>query len=210
MQNNPRTNFLDQAAQRKPYAPACDRNQGPILEVIQPLLKHCQDVLEIGSGTGQHAVHFAKAMPWLNWQSSDLEENHAAIHAWLNDAQLQNIQAPIIIDALASWQHIASYDAIFTANTLHIMSAAAVKQCIIKVAKHLKPQGQFLVYGPFNFNGQFSSASNAEFEQWLKARNPASGIRDFEWICEIASKQGLTFKQQYDLPANNKILHFYL
>lgn len=195
---------------QKPYAPACERNQAAILEQLLPVLSQCKHCLEIGSGTGQHAVYFAQAMPKLRWQCSDLEENLAGIGLWINDSQCSNLSQAIAIDALKDWPASLEqqFDCAFTANSLHIMSAAAVSELFIKLRGVIQSGGHLFIYGPFNVDGQFTSDSNAQFEQWLKARNPESGIRDLEWITSIAGKQAFTFNEMHELPANNKLLHF--
>ncbi len=192
----------------KPFAPACERNQDVILETIKPWLQQSHSVLEIGSGTGQHAIFFAKAMPWLSWQTSDLKENHDGIQAWIDDTALTNALNPIELDALGNWPSLRPVDAIFTANTLHIMSKEAVAQLFQKLTPLVQQDTQLLIYGPFNINGQFTSPSNANFELWLKDRDPQSGIRDLEWIIDLAAQANLSFCDTVDMPANNKLLRF--
>ncbi|MDH5446302.1 MAG: class I SAM-dependent methyltransferase [Gammaproteobacteria bacterium] len=192
----------------KPYSESCDQNQTPILEVIQPVLANCRQVLEIGSGTGQHAVAFARAMPQLTWHTSDCPENHPGIHLWLEEAGLENISLPIALDVLQDdWPGYA-VDAIFTANTAHIMHWPEVEAMFMGGGKMLNEGGHFLMYGPFNYNGQFTSESNAQFDLWLKARDPLSGIRHFEEIDGQANKAGMSLKNDFTMPANNRILHW--
>lgn len=195
---------------QKPYAPACDRNQMVILEKLLPVFLQCHNVLEIGSGTGQHAVHFAQALPQIKWQCSDLEENIDGINLWINDSQLTNLNKPITLNAQAAWPENLDnqFDGVFTANTLHIMSAQAVESLFIRLRRVIKPAGHLFIYGPFNENGQFTSESNAQFDQWLKARNSESGIRDLEEITRIASLQSYKIHTVHELPSNNKLLHF--
>jgi len=190
----------------KPFAEACERNQQPILEVIQPLLENKNNLLEIGSGTGQHAVFFAEKMPHITWQTADILENHQGIHLWLEDASLPNVLPPIELDAFTFDWHEKTYDAVFTANTAHIMPWSAVELMITGVGKTLKTGGLFIIYGPFNYNGQFTSESNARFEQWLKNADPERGIRDFEAIEKLANVNGMQLLNDYEMPANNRIL----
>lgn len=190
----------------KPYAAACDENRQPILAVLKPLLCDRQAVLEIGSGTGQHAVYFGEQFPHLTWQTSDQLESHAGIKTWLRDVQLPNVQPPLLLDVRqAEWPKLA-VDAVFTANTLHIMSWAAVQACFAGVSKLLPSQGLFIAYGPFNYGGQFTSASNARFDQWLKQRDPDSGIRNFEALNALAVQAGMALQADYAMPVNNRML----
>ncbi|HEY4531390.1 MAG TPA: DUF938 domain-containing protein [Luteimonas sp.] len=197
----------EQAAM-KPHAPACERNRDPILEV---LLRHFADrrhVLEIGSGTGQHAVHFAEAMPWLRWQASDVAGHLPGIRAWLDDAGLANTPAPLALDvADLPWPTVPA-DAVFTANTLHIMGWPAVEDFFRGVGDVLRgvPGGTLVAYGPFNYGGAFTSDSNRDFDGWLKARDPRSGIRDFGEVDALARGAGLALVDDIAMPANNRCL----
>ncbi len=195
---------------QKPYSPACDRNKDPILETLLPVLSQAQHCLEIGSGTGQHAIHFAQALPSLIWQCSDLYENIPGIEQWIAESSLSNLPKPIVLDALQPWPHALNkaFDVVFTANTLHIMSQEAVTELFPKLRQAMQVGGHLFIYGPFNVDNQFTSESNAQFEQLLKSYNEHSGIRDLEWIINLASKQSLTINHVFELPANNKLLHF--
>lgn len=191
----------------RPHAPACDRNREPILAVLREHFAGRRRVLEIGSGTGQHAVYFAQAMPWLEWQASDVEENLPGIRAWLDDARLQNTPAPLALDVLEPWPPVQA-DAVFTANTLHIMGWAGVEAFFSGVGRVLSgaPGGTLVAYGPFNQGGAYTSHSNREFDGWLKARDPHSGIRDFEAVDALASAAGLRLVADVAMPANNRCL----
>ena len=189
----------------KPFAPSCERNQGPILEVLRRHLDGTQRVLEVGSGTGQHAVHFAAAMPWLSWQSSDRGDNLPGIAAWIDDAALSNTPPAIDLDVDGPWPE-ALFDAVFTANSLHIMGWPQVEAFFAGVGKVLEEDGLLIVYGPFNYGGAFTSDSNRVFEQWLKDRDPASGIRDFEAVDALARAVGLALVEDNAMPANNRCL----
>ena len=190
----------------KPYAESCDQNRGPILTVIKPLLEDCSSVLEIGSGTGQHAVYFAEQMPHLLWYPSDCARYLAGINLWIDDAGLENVQRPVELDVSRSiWPRI-QVDAVFSANTVHIMRWPDVEALFAGVGKVLNESGGLLLYGPFNYAGAYTSESNARFDAWLKARDPHSGIRDFEALQELAEKAGMKLKEDYEMPANNRTL----
>ncbi|MGB0848311.1 MAG: DUF938 domain-containing protein [Thiolinea sp.] len=190
----------------KPYSESCVQNRDAILSVIQPLLAERKAVLEIGSGTGQHAVYFGAAMPHLNWHTSDQAVYHEGIRLWLEEAQLSNVHMPLTLDVQqANWPPL-NVDAVFTANTFHIMSEAMVADCIAGVGKLLATGGLFIVYGPFNYQGEYTSASNASFDQWLVMQNPESAIRDFEKVNRLAEEAGMALQEDYAMPANNRIL----
>lgn len=190
----------------KPYAASCDENRESILAVLKPLLSGRKAVLEIGSGTGQHAVYFGTQLPHLTWQTSDQLEYHQGINAWLQDARLPNVFAPLVLDVRqVAWPKL-QVDAVFSANTLHIMSWQAVQACLVGVGHLLLAGGLFIVYGPFNYAGQFTSTSNARFDQWLKQRDPESGIRNFEDLNALAVKAGMELQADYEMPVNNRVL----
>ena len=192
----------------KPYAESCDENRDPILAVIEPLLKDCSSVLEIGSGTGQHAVYFAERLPHLLWQTSDCAEYHDGISLWLREAGLANTPAPIELDVATSAWPAQTFDAVFSANTTHIMHWTEVEAMIAGVGSILASGGPFLLYGPFNYNNAYTSESNARFDAWLQQRDPASGIRNFEDIDRLSRQVGMVLRHDYAMPANNRILHW--
>ncbi|MCU7834254.1 MAG: DUF938 domain-containing protein [gamma proteobacterium symbiont of Taylorina sp.] len=190
----------------KPFSESCVQNQAVILKQLKLLCPHPANILEIGSGTGQHAVYFSKKMPHLEWYTSDRPENHPAIKLWLDEAQLSNLHYPFELDVKKSnWPELA-IDIIFSANTAHIMSKAEVEAFFSRVGSQLQKEGLFILYGPFNYNGQYTAESNARFDLWLKQQNPDSEIKDFEFLNSLAKQSGLEFSQQIDMPANNKIL----
>lgn len=190
----------------KPFSESCVQNCEPILEVLRPLLADRKALLEIGSGTGQHAVYFAPEFPQLIWQTSDVPEHHPGIQLWLQESESGNIKPPLKLDVLqADWPAIRP-DAVFTANTLHIMNPAMVKACIAGIGGLLQTGGLFIVYGPFNYGGQYTSESNASFDQWLAQREAGSAIRDFEWVNELANNAGMVLEQDVAMPANNRML----
>lgn len=190
----------------KPYSESCDQNREPILSVIAPLLRDARQVLEIGSGTGQHAVHFAAALPHLVWHTSDCAEYHPGIRLWLEEAALPNTRPPLLLDVARSAWPALEVDAVFSANTAHIMHWHEVEAMFAGVGQLLGDGGHFMLYGPFNYNGRFSSESNARFDRWLKARDPAMGVRDFETLSELAERVGLQLLEDFEMPVNNRIL----
>lgn len=189
----------------KPFAESCVQNRDPILAVLGTLFADRHRVLEIGSGTGQHAVYFAAAMPHLVWQTADVPAHHAGICAWLEDASLANVLPPLALDVNDDWPR-GRYDAVFSANTLHIMSWPEVRLFFAGVGAVLEPGGVLAVYGPFNYDGAYTSESNARFDSWLKMRDPASGVRDFEAVDALAREQGLVLTHDIAMPANNRTL----
>lgn len=191
----------------KPYSQACENNKQPILDILKLEFSKPQRVLEIGSGTGQHSVHFAKNMPHIFWQPSDLAINHQGIKQWLAEANLANTNNPIALDLNQPWP-IKSIDGIFTANTLHIVSWQLVIKFFAGVKDHLAPGGKLCIYGPFNYNGQFTSESNRDFDKWLKARDRHSGIRNIEEVHKLANQAKLALTNDYKMPANNRLLTF--
>jgi SAM-dependent methyltransferase len=189
----------------RPFSQACANNQQPILEIIRPLFAEVDAVLEIGSGTGQHAAYFGAAMPHLSWQPSDRPENHAGIDAWRTSAQLPNVPPPLALDVNAPWP-IDSTPAVFCANVIHIIGWPEVGRLFAGIARHLRAPGIVCFYGPYNYGGRFTSDSNARFDQWLKQRDARSGIRDFEAVDALAQKAGLALEADHAMPANNRCL----
>lgn len=193
------------SSSEKPFAPACERNREPILAVLRAAFADRRRVLEVGSGTGQHAVHFAAAMPWLQWQCSDVEANLAGIRAWLDEAQLPNTPVPLALDVRDAWPAMRC-DAVFTANSLHIMGWAEVQAFFAGTGRVLDGDGVLVVYGPFNHGGTYTSDSNRVFDAWLKARDPRSGIRDIEAVDALARGIGLQLADDVAMPAHNRAL----
>lgn len=190
----------------KPCSEACERNRGPILGVLRKAFADRRRVLEIGSGTGQHAVHFAAGLPHLIWQPTDRAEHLPGIRLWRDEAGLRNLLAPIELDLnQAAWPDVQP-DAVFSANTLHIVSWAEVQRLLGRVGEILPPDGVLAIYGPFNYRGQYTSAGNASFDALLRDRDPLSGIRDFEEVDALARTHGLCLVQDVAMPANNRTL----
>ena len=190
----------------KPYSEACDQNRDPILNIIQPLFANAKDILEIGSGTGQHAVYFAEKMPHLIWHSSDQAQYIDGIKMWISESELSNLASPLTLNVTqTAWQNI-KVDAVFSANTTHIMHWHEVEALFSNISNILNNNGLFILYGPFNYQNQYSSESNARFDMWLKNRDPESGIRNFEDLDQLAQQAGLLLQEDYVMPANNRIL----
>jgi len=195
-------------ALNKPWSESCEQNKAPILAVLQQLLEPDDWVLEIGSGTGQHAVHFATAMPGVSWQPSERAENLPGIRAWLEDAGLANVQPPLELDVLGPWPDLR-VQAVFSANTAHIMSWSAVEAMFRGVAEVLATEdggGRFCLYGPFSYGGRHTSPSNAQFDRMLKDRDPLSGVRDIDDLNHLAGVNGLELEADYEMPVNNRVL----
>ena len=191
----------------KPFSDACEQNKLPILTVISEYFTDATNILEIGSGTGQHAVFFAEQLPHLCWHTSDQLVYHDGIKQWLVDYQGQNIRGPYLLDVTdsTSWPE-EKFDGVFSANTAHIMSWPAVVNMFIGVGNILNSKGFFCLYGPFNYNGRYTSASNQQFDNYLKARDPLSGIRDFGELNKLANQVGLTLVNDHEMPVNNRTL----
>lgn len=190
----------------KPYSESCEQNQAPILEILRETLANQHHVLEIASGTGQHAVYFGRALPHLTWQTSELAQNHEGILAWLNEAQLSNVLPPVAIDVNHDRWPIEIVDTVFNANTVHIISWPEVERMFAGIARVLSAGGILCLYGPFNYGGRFTSESNARFDAWLKSRNKNSGVRDFEAINRLAETYGLFLLRDVAMPSNNRTL----
>jgi cyclopropane fatty-acyl-phospholipid synthase-like methyltransferase len=190
----------------KPYSAACERNREPILAALRRYFADRRHVLEIGSGSGQHAAYFAKALPRLIWQTSDRSENLPGVRLWLDEAALPNTPAPLTFDVNSGPWPITYFDAIFSANTLHIMSWHEVEALFAALPAMTTKNALLAIYGPFNFCGKYTSASNAEFDESLRARAPHMGIRDFESVDALADKAGFALIEDAAMPANNRLL----
>jgi SAM-dependent methyltransferase len=190
----------------KPFAESCEENKLPILTVLMPLLASADRVLEIGSGTGQHAAYFAARLPYLTWLPSDLPESLSGIRAWAGDAAVPNLLEPLGLDVTASPWAVDAVDAVFSANTAHIMNEPAVVAMFSGVGRILCPGGLFILYGPFNYAGRYTSESNRRFDDWLKARDPASGIKDVRWLGGLATAAGMALEADCPMPVHNRTL----
>ena len=187
------------------FAEAAQRNAQAILEVLRREFRDATDALEIGSGTGQHAVSFAAAMPGLRWQTSDLDDNHASINAWIDSAGLDSVLRPMSLDVRTDAVDVASFDAVFSANTAHIMGIDAVRRMFSVVGDALRTDGVFCLYGPFRVAGRFNSESNERFDASLRFSDAAMGIRDLETLDDFGRSRGLQRQRLYAMPANNFI-----
>ena len=190
----------------KQYSESCDQNREPILAVIRDVFVDAEHVLEIGSGTGQHAVYFARHLPHLRWQTSDLPVSHASIRAWIEESRLDNVLPPLALDVVTGIWPKQAYDGIFSANTTHIMSWPMVEHMFTGSGHALRPGASLCLYGPFNYNHAYTSQSNASFDAWLKDRDPACGIRNFEDLDTLATASGLGLSADHEMPANNRLL----
>jgi len=192
----------------KPFSQSSENNKDHILLVLKDAFRYANSVLEIGSGTGQHAVHFAQNLSHLNWQPSDLEINLSGIRLWLDEARLPNIKEPVLLDVNNLPWEVGEFDGVLTANTLHIIAKAEIENLFQGIGQVLKDHGTLCVYGPFNYGGKYTSPSNERFDDWLYRRNPKSAIRDFEWVNSLAENVGLVLVQDHDMPANNRLLEW--
>jgi SAM-dependent methyltransferase len=190
----------------KPYAASSDENREPILGVLREVLAGSRQVLEIGSGTGQHAVYFGLHLPHLVWLPSELPENLPGIRLWLEEAGLPNVTAPLALDVNELDWPVAEVDAVFSANTAHIMDWASVRALFAGLGRVLREGGVFALYGPFHYGGQPTSTSNARFDASLRARDPAMGVRNFEDLDALARAARMRLQRDYPMPVNNRTL----
>lgn len=189
----------------KPFSEYAGRNGVPILDVLEREFKDCASVLEIGSGTGQHAALFAASLIQLQWQTSDLESNHAGIVAWVSEVALPNLLPPLLLDVRTDTIALPAYDAVYSSNTAHIMSIDAVEKMFEVVASVLGEGGLFCLYGPFRQDGEFNAPSNAAFNDHLRSQDDSMGIRDIEALDKFGYNHGLERLRLYAMPANNHI-----
>ncbi|MBT4790380.1 MAG: DUF938 domain-containing protein [Halobacteriovoraceae bacterium] len=191
----------------KSFAPSVERNKEPIFDILKKYISKGK-LLEIGSGNGQHAVYFAEKLPQVQWTTSDTRESQTQIKLWLKEAQLKNLLGPVVLKVGNDDFPKGAFDYVFTANTLHIMSWKENK-CLFKLlGKRLREGSLAFFYGPFNYNGNFTSDSNEQFNKWLKERDLRSGIRNFEDVNQSMVKFGFKFLEDFEMPANNRLLVF--
>jgi SAM-dependent methyltransferase len=188
------------------FSDACERNKGPILEVLRTAFSGCTRVVEIGSGTGQHAVHFARHLPHLSWQPTDRAEYLSDLAARIAAEGPPNLASPVELDVLQEPWPAVRGDAVFSANTLHIMSWPAVEALFAGLPRILEAGGVLAIYGPFRYGGRFTTESNAAFDAMLRERDPMSGLRDFEAVNALAEGVGLKLSADHAMPANNQLL----
>ena len=184
----------------KPFSEAAERNRAPILWVLRRVLAQRKHVLEIGSGTGQHAAYFTRELPHLVWQASDVAEHLPGIREWVS------IPAPIELDVDKDWPPL-EHDAVFSANTCHIMSWPQVERMFQHIGK-MPGVKTLCIYGPFSYGGKHTSESNARFDAMLRARDPASGVREVERVDALAKRAGFSLAEDNAMPANNRLLVF--
>ena len=190
----------------KPFSESCEQNKQPILAVLQQYFANVSSVLEIGCGTGQHAVFFAARFSHLHWLASEISELHSGVNAWLDEARLPNIAGPVELDVNQPDWPVHEIGAVFSANTVHIMDWPSVENMFAGIGRVLQAKGVFCLYGPFNYAGNYTSDSNARFDLWLKQRDPRSGIRDFEALNSLARQHGMELLADHAMPANNRTL----
>lgn len=189
-----------------PFSQAAENNREAILQQLQRLLADASSVLEVGAGTGQHASSFAAAMPHLQWQPSEHPKSLDTLRPRCDLATLENLLPPIAVDISQSPWASRWPDAVYTANTLHIVSKELVQTLFSVCAAQGSLGSQLIVYGPFNYGEQYTSESNANFDIWLKERDAHSGIRDFEWVDSLATDAGYVLQEDIEMPANNRLL----
>ena len=188
----------------KQSSPSCERNKEPILAVLREILSAPGLVLEIGSGSGQHAVHFARGLPHVEWQPTDVADNLPGICAWRDEAGLVNLRTPLVLDLFSDRWPVAVAQAVVCVNTIHIVSWEAVERLFAGVGRLLSPGGVMYVYGPYRYADRSLEPSNEEFDRWLKARDSASGVRLFEDVNRLAGQNGLMLAGDRAMPANNR------
>lgn len=192
----------------KPFSQSCENNKRPILQIIQSVFQRSENVWEIGSGTGQHACYFADNLPQLIWQTTDRQENLLGINQWIEETKLKNLPSSMALNVKDESWPCKTMEAVFTANTLHIMHWDEVECFFVGLGKYLSNNALVCIYGPFNYQQNYTSESNEQFDLWLKKGDPKSGIRDFEDIKQLAKSVGLMIQNDFVMPANNRLLVF--
>ena len=190
------------------YSQAAENNKAPIADVMGKHLPPDASILEIGSGAGQHALHMSHTFPGITWLPTEREAVVPILRANLALYESNNIQPPLVLDLADFTWSGDLVDAVYAANVMHIVSESLGERLVQLAAEALKPSGLLMLYGPYKYDGQFTTESNASFDQWLKDRDPASGLRDFETVIATAQGSGLTLAQDYAMPANNQMLIF--
>lgn len=191
---------------QRPFSQACENNKDPILSVLREELAGITHVLELGSGTGQHACYFAQQLPTLCWQMTDMAANLEGLACARAEVNAPNLPAALALDVRQTPWPLPIPAALFTANSLHIMAWSAVESLFAHLAAHAPAGNRLCVYGPFNYDGEYTSASNAAFDQWLAGRDPHSAIRDFEAVDALAGAAGYVLHADHPMPANNRLL----
>ena len=189
-----------------PFSEACERNKEPILQVLRAAFAGRKNVLEIGSGTGQHAVHFAAALSHVTWHPTEQLKYLSDLNSRIKLEGPRNLRPATLLDVNQSIWPLRNVDAIFTANTLHIMGWAEVQAMFQGLNAVLGADGVLCVYGPFRYGGRYTSESNRDFDRMLRERDPLSGLRDVNDLVALSERYGLALKEDHDLPANNRLL----
>lgn len=189
------------------FSQAAENNKGPILEILRDLVPERGSLLEIGSGTGQHALFMGHALPEVRWQPSDVAANLPALAANL-DAAPPNVQPPVALDLNDPDWPVDTVDVVYAANVLHIVSMDLGAALIAGAGSRLAPGGRLILYGPFRYDGEFTTESNRDFDGWLRERDSASGIREIAWVESLADEAGLSREFDRSMPANNQLLSF--
>jgi len=189
-----------------PFSQACENNKDFILAILQRHFTKAGHVLEIAGGTGQHAVHFASQLPWLQWQSTDIPDAVARLNLRLSAAALPNLPQALAVDVTQQDWALSGFDYLFSANSLHIMPQSAVVAFFQHLPAVLNSGAIVCVYGPFKYGGAFTTPSNAQFDVWLKSNDARSGVRDFETVLALAQNAGLILLEDNAMPANNQLL----
>ncbi len=189
-----------------PFSQAAENNREPIGRILKDVFRAPGAVLEIGSLTGQHAVHMGAQLPHIDWQPSDVAPSLDGLSARIRAEATENVRAPIELDVSARPWPVDQVDGVFSANVVHIISIPLIEEMFSGIGSVLKPGGNLCLYGPFKYDGRFTTESNARFDQWLKDRDPESGIRDFEYINKLAGAQGLNLIEDHAMPANNQLI----
>ncbi|MEN7342748.1 MAG: DUF938 domain-containing protein [Pseudomonadota bacterium] len=189
-------------------SPACERNIGVIGDVLCDWFADRELILEVGAGTGQHAAHISGRLGGAQWQPTDLSPDVETIVGWAESAQASNVLAPVALDVtdLQQWQQVGEPDALFTANTLHIMPWPATEDLFGGFASIARDHALIAVYGPFHAGGMATSESNAQFDASLRSQSASMGIRDIEAVRAVAAAAGFVERAHYAMPANNNIL----
>ena len=190
----------------KPFSQACENNKQPILDVLKEVFNLPSELLEVGSGTGQHAIYFAEHLPHITWQPTDQAEYLEGINQWVDEADLANVKSPVQLNVKDYPWPFQQLEAVFTANTLHIMSWEDVEVFFTRLGAYLQANAKFCSYGPYNKNGAYTSDSNARFDQWLKQRDPVSGIRHIEDLVALGKLNKIELTTEVAMPANNMCL----
>ena len=193
---------------RLPFGQACEKNKEPILKVLKEYISDQESLLEIAGGTGQHGEFFAKSFPNIVWQTSDLPDAVTDLNLRISEANLQNLPRALTLDVNDPNWNVKKYELLFTANSLHIMSEESVENFFSRIPDALQQSALVFIYGPFKYDGKFTTESNAEFDEWLKEKDRRSGIRDFEVISELAISAGFSFVADVQMPSNNQLLVF--